>query len=197
MTSLYSTFRTRIFQARTPALLASLGLSVFLSGCGDREQPLPGGEFELANNLDDSPGGASTGGSDATNSGTGTEEAAPQPTQQRFAIRIDLQSNSVDFIKSKTILQTVAFKRRSKENWEQACPKQVSAELLEVVDLQIPQLDFAGVTIKKPVLTSTCDMSSLGEEILLRPSDQTENPQTFLRFVRSRIDRPLVPTLSQ
>lgn len=129
----------------------------------------------------------------ATNpaSDTTAQPKAPHPAQQHYAIRIDLAKNSVDLIKSKKVQQTVSFKRRAKRGWEDACPKQYHSDLLEVVDLEIPQITFAGLTIPKPVLTSSC--FSADDEVYMRSADPRSKAAVNLEFVRPVAERPLVP----
>lgn len=238
MSLLNSTFRAMSRQTRAGAaarpLIAALCLSTLLPACGDTEQPLPGGQFELVSDFSDSKGstgaesstGAATTGQDSSldtlpessttgaavesstgatedgatgatgaNTDTTAEQAAPQQTQRRFAIQINLENNSVDLIEGKSIKQTIPFKRRNKKDWVQDCPKQVSADLLEVVDLQVPQVVFAGVTIPRPVLSSTCAL--VDDDVIMRSADAdadlNNNEHPTLYFTPTRVERPIVP----
>lgn len=170
-------------------------------GCLDERIELPGGEFALAAANQNESGGNSSGENStaAETSGVGatagsgssgassTEKGAPQLPEnataetkpQHFSIRINLEKNNIDLIEAETLKQTIPFKRRKKRDWQTGCPKQFAAELIEVVDLQVPQIDFAGVTITNPILMGDCMGNPAQVSVFLRSADAIPELGTY------------------
>lgn len=125
----------------------------------------------------------STGPNGSTKTNGSGELAEPRTgtTREQFALRIDPENNSVELIQGTTVTKQLTFKRRPKNAWHSACPKNLSAERLEIVDLQVPQLDFAGVTITAPVLMTGCAFGpdSRPREVFLRGANRIPDLGTF------------------
>lgn len=166
----------------TGRCLASLAVLLSLQGCGSVEVPLPEGRLPLqvdesadidahdtASPDTDQDGSDSTGGALET---AGDKSLVDEGGRsKRFAINVENAKNQVTFIDAENQDITASFTRRAKRDWVFDCPMQYAGHDLEVVDLDVETLEFAGIVIERPVLLAGCR----GHEVLLRSGPLSED----------------------